>query len=79
MDFNSSLRRTNPEFDEASISPLARHDNGPQYLTDHFQNELAYLGIKASPSFVREPEGNGMMDTTRPGSPRVFIDIDIDI
>lgn len=36
-----------------------RHDHGSQYLSDAFQNELAFLGIESSPSFVRAPEGNG--------------------
>jgi transposase InsO family protein len=36
-----------------------RHDHGSQYMSDDFQNELAFLGIESSPSFVREPEGNG--------------------
>jgi putative transposase len=36
-----------------------RHDHGSQYLADDFQRELAFLGIGASPAFVREPEGNG--------------------
>lgn len=36
-----------------------RHDNGSQYTSDHFQEELRFLGIKSSPSFVRSPEGNG--------------------
>lgn len=36
-----------------------RHDHGSAYLSDVFQNELAFLGIQSSPSFVREPEGNG--------------------
>jgi transposase InsO family protein len=36
-----------------------RHDHGSQYMSDDFQNELAFLGITSSPSFVREPEGNG--------------------
>ncbi|MBK5935889.1 hypothetical protein CCR81_03585 [Halorhodospira halophila] len=36
-----------------------RHDNGPQYVSGHFQNELAFLGIESSPSFVRAPQGNG--------------------
>lgn len=36
-----------------------RHDNGSQYVSDHFQKELAFLGIESSPSFVRAPEGNG--------------------
>ena len=28
-------------------------------LANDFQNELAFLGIESSPSFVREPQGNG--------------------
>ena len=36
-----------------------RHDNGTQYTSDAFQDELTFLGIESSPSFVRSPEGNG--------------------
>ncbi len=36
-----------------------RHDNGSQYISRDFQNEIAWLGIASSPSFVRSPEGNG--------------------
>src|ERR671928_762242 len=36
-----------------------RHAHGSQYMSDHFQNELAFLGIESSPAFVRAPEGNG--------------------
>jgi transposase InsO family protein len=36
-----------------------RHDHGSQYLSDVFQSELKFLGIKSSPAFVRAPEGNG--------------------
>ena len=36
-----------------------RHDHGSQYVADDFQDELVFLGMIASPSFVREPEGNG--------------------
>ena len=36
-----------------------RHDHGPAYMADDFQDELNFLGIEPSPSFVREPEGNG--------------------
>src|SRR4249920_3225502 len=39
-----------------------RHDHGPNYMSDDFQAEIAFLGIEASPSFVREPEGNGMAE-----------------
>jgi putative transposase len=37
----------------------ARHDHGSQYMSDHFQKEIAFLGIESSPAFVRAPEGNG--------------------
>jgi transposase InsO family protein len=47
---------------DVALGLTARHDNGTQYLSDHFQTELKYLGIKSSPSFVREPEGNGMIE-----------------
>jgi transposase InsO family protein len=36
-----------------------RHDHGSAYMSDGFQRELSYPGITSSPSFVREPEGNG--------------------
>jgi putative transposase len=37
----------------------ARHDHGSQYMSDAFQQELAFVGIASSPAFVRAPEGNG--------------------
>jgi len=36
-----------------------RHDHGSAYMADHFQDQLKFLGMESSPSFVREPEGNG--------------------
>ena len=36
-----------------------RHDHGSQYMSDHFQKEIKFLGIESSPAFVRAPEGNG--------------------
>jgi transposase InsO family protein len=36
-----------------------RHDHGSQYMSDVFQNELEFLGIESSPTFVRAPDGNG--------------------
>lgn len=36
-----------------------RHDHGSQFVSHAFQNEIAFLGIESSPSFVRSPEGNG--------------------
>ena len=28
-------------------------------MSDHFQREIAFLGMESSPAFVRAPEGNG--------------------
>jgi putative transposase len=36
-----------------------RHDHGSQYMSDHFQQEIAFLGVESSPAFVRAPESNG--------------------
>jgi transposase InsO family protein len=36
-----------------------RHDHGSQFVSDLFQEEIAFLGIDSSPAFVREPQGNG--------------------
>ena len=33
-----------------------------QFVSDDFQNELAFLGIDASPAFVRKPEGNACIE-----------------
>jgi putative transposase len=47
-------------FEKSSAKGLSlRHDHGSQYVSDDFQNEIAFLGVQTSPSFVREPEGNG--------------------
>ena len=42
-----------------------RHDHGSNYMSEDFQTEIAFLGIEASPSFVREPEGNGVAERGR--------------
>src|SRR5580693_5988596 len=39
-----------------------RHDHGSNYMSGDFQSEIKCLGIEASPSFVREPEGNGVAE-----------------
>jgi hypothetical protein len=33
---------------------------GSQYMSDHFQREIAFLGIESSPAFVRAPEGTAV-------------------
>lgn len=47
-------------FDRGIAPGLAiRHDHGSAYMSDDFRRELEFLGMASSPSFVREPEGNG--------------------
>jgi putative transposase len=54
------VRRCFGGFGKAAARGLAvRHDHGSQYMSDHFQKELAFLGIESSPAFIRSPEGNG--------------------
>lgn len=39
-----------------------RHDHGSNYMADDFQREISFLGIRSSPAFVRQPEGNGVAE-----------------
>ena len=39
-----------------------RHDHGSNDMSGDFQSEIKCLGIEAPPSFVREPEGNGVAE-----------------
>ena len=39
-----------------------RMDHGPQYLSDHFQNQIKFWGIAPSFAFVAEPETNGVAE-----------------
>jgi len=39
-----------------------RHDHGSVYMSDDFQQEIRFLGMESSPSFVRQPEGNGCIE-----------------
>lgn len=39
-----------------------RHDHGSVYMSDDFQSEIRFVGIQSSPSFVRQPEGNGCIE-----------------
>jgi putative transposase len=39
-----------------------RMDHGPQYTADQFLGELRWLGIRPTPSYVGEPECNGIME-----------------
>jgi transposase InsO family protein len=39
-----------------------RHDHGSQFISHAFQDERKTLGVESSPSFVRQPEGNGCVE-----------------
>jgi len=52
-------RHFGPIADNVASGLVLRHDHGSQYVSDTFQQELTFLGIESSPSFVRAPEGNG--------------------
>jgi len=54
------VRRCFGSYDEGAAAGLSlRHDNGSQFVSRVFQDEVRFLGIESSPSFVRSPEGNG--------------------
>lgn len=46
----------------AATGILLRHDHGSAYMSRDFQNEIAFVGLESSPSFVRQPEGNGCIE-----------------
>lgn len=39
-----------------------RMDNGTQYLSDHFQNQIKFWGIAPSFAFIEQPETNGVVE-----------------
>lgn len=47
---------------DAARGLALRMDNGSQYLSVHFQNQLRYWGIASSFAFVSEPETNGVAE-----------------
>ena len=47
---------------DITIELQMRHDHGSNSMTNDFQKETAFLGIKASSSFERQPEGNGVAE-----------------
>jgi putative transposase len=44
---------------DAARGLAVRHDHGSQYMSRDFQREIARLGARSSPAFIRAPEGNG--------------------
>ena len=47
---------------DVAVGLTLRHDHGSQFISEDFQREIAFLGIKDSPSYVREPQGNGIAE-----------------
>jgi putative transposase len=47
---------------DAANGLALRHDHGSDHMSGDFQAETAFLGIAGSPSFVRQPEGNGVAE-----------------
>lgn len=47
---------------DAAAGLVLRHDHGSQYTARAFQAGLAFVGIQSSPSYVREPQGNGIAE-----------------
>ena len=47
---------------DVAVGLTMRHDHGSQYMSHAFQGQIAFLGIESSPSFVRQPEGNGISE-----------------
>jgi transposase InsO family protein len=47
---------------DAAQGLALRHDHGSNYMSGDFQDEIAFFGIESSPSFVRQPEGNGVAE-----------------
>lgn len=57
------VRKAYGAYDQDAASGLAlRHDHGSQFMSDDYQRELAFLGIRTTPSFVAEPECNGVAE-----------------
>ncbi len=55
-----SIRESFGEYREGvAVGLELRHDHGSAFVSDVYQAELKFLGVASSPSYVREPEGNG--------------------
>ncbi len=57
------VRRHFGAVDRGVVRGLAlRHDHGSNHMSGDFRAEIRFLGIGGSPSFVRQPEGNGVAE-----------------
>jgi putative transposase len=46
----------------AARGVTVRADHGPQYIARHFTRQLAHWGVGISYAFVRQPQGNGVIE-----------------
>ena len=57
------VRKAFNAYDKDAASGLSlRHDHGSRFMSNDYQRELAFLGIRTTPSFVAEPECNGVAE-----------------
>ena len=57
------MQRTHGQYaPQIAVGLGLRMDWGPQYTARQFLGELAWLGIRPSPSYVGEPECNGIIE-----------------
>ena len=47
---------------DTALGLILRHDHGSNTMAEDFQREIRFLGITSSPSFGRQPEGNGVAE-----------------
>jgi len=43
-------------------SGAAAVDNGTQYVSEHFRNQVRYWGVEASYAFIEQPQTNGVAE-----------------
>jgi len=47
---------------DAARGLTIRMDNGTQYVSDHFRNQVRFWGVEASYAFVQQPQTNGVAE-----------------
>jgi len=52
-DLPGGAEHYSPRAEGVAKGLVLRHDHGPQYMSRHFQGELAFLGSESSPGFVK--------------------------
>ena len=63
---HQGMRHAYGAFGKDVARGLALRSDLPQYAADAFRNELTWLGITYTPSFVGEPQCNGVIESLHP-------------